>query len=779
MKRLTPEFLILLFIFITTNLFAQQGYIIKGTVQDSNKVKIPEGEILLISKTNNTVIKSELITEGNFILKSIAKGDYTLQVVSLGYDDLFREITLNKDETLDLVLNRSSQYNLDEVVVTGSKKTFITKNGNTKVAIKGSVFETIPNPLDLLQKLPGVLISNDKEAVSVVGRGNALIYIDKQKATINDLNALSVAEIESVEIIKNPSSKYEAEGRALILITRIKNKRDRFETVVTETASLKKRFNNYLGVNPSYKSGNLELRGNINYNQLNPWEGLGNTFELEENQWESAFNANSFTKRRQFIIGAGLYYEINEDDYLSLNVNGKLQKDKDTNTANTFTLDQADPNSVVTLNNNDETRDFVNAYLGYNNKLKSIDANLFAGFQYSSYMQKSESVIRNNFNDTQFDLSQQRNQQFDVKVATGRVDFEKQLIPEINLEAGLLYLSADASTDFNVTDYVTNDNPYSVYLYKENNSAAYTQASGTVKNISYQVGVRAENTDVTGKFSGEDSPAVDRNYTNLFPKAQISFPLDSLNSVSLNYAKSIARPNYSSTSQTSIYTNPYVVFSRNLNLNPTITDEISLGYQRGDKSISLNLFTIKDPVYFGYVYDETDDIINFSSVNYEKELGFNLELTIPVSYKMWSSVNTLSMMYNDIKDVKAVAGNASPYLYYYTNQMLKFSSRYNVMVSALGFTERSSGVFKRNAVFTMNAAANKTFFNRLDVTFSFNDIFRGLKFTEGVNINGINSNAIYTLDGREVSLSVRYVFGKLKDSKYKDKNINENTNRIN
>ena len=101
------------------------------------------------------------------------------------------------------------------------------------------------------------------------------------------------------------------------------------------------------------------------------------------------------------------------------------------------------------------------------------------------------------------------------------------------------------------------------------------------------------------------------------------------------------------------------------------------------------------------------------------------------------------------------------------------------MVSALGFTERSSGVFKRNAVFTMNAAANKTFFNRLDVTFSFNDIFRGLKFTEGVNINGINSNAIYTLDGREVSLSVRYVFGKLKDSKYKDKNINENTNRIN
>ncbi|MEG2101932.1 MAG: hypothetical protein RRY99_10535, partial [Flavobacterium sp.] len=66
----------------------------------------------------------------------------------------------------------------------------------------------------MLAKLPTVLVSSDKESITVVGKGNPLIYIDNQKEGMNDLNALASADIKTIEIIQNPSAKYEEEGRS-------------------------------------------------------------------------------------------------------------------------------------------------------------------------------------------------------------------------------------------------------------------------------------------------------------------------------------------------------------------------------------------------------------------------------------------------------------------------------------------------------------------------------------------------------------------------------------
>src|SRR3954468_4094456 len=126
---------------------------------------------------------------------------------------------------------------LNEVVITQNKKTFTNTNGNIKVDVANSIFNSIPNSVDLLAKLPTVLVSSDKESITVIGKGNPLIYIDNQKVGINDLNALAVADIKTIEIIQNPSSKYEAEGRSVILITRKFSKKDSFKTEISEVAS--------------------------------------------------------------------------------------------------------------------------------------------------------------------------------------------------------------------------------------------------------------------------------------------------------------------------------------------------------------------------------------------------------------------------------------------------------------------------------------------------------------------------------------------------------------
>lgn len=157
---------------------------------------------------------------------------------------------------------------LNEVVISQNKKSFSNQNGNIKLDVANSIYNSMPNTLDLLAKLPAVQISSDREKITIIGKGNPLIYIDNQKVGMNDLNALAVADIKSIEIVKNPSAKYEAEGRAVILIMRKFSKKDSFETSITEVASFKKDNNNYLGLSSNFKKNKIEWKANFNYNKL-------------------------------------------------------------------------------------------------------------------------------------------------------------------------------------------------------------------------------------------------------------------------------------------------------------------------------------------------------------------------------------------------------------------------------------------------------------------------------------------------------------------------------
>lgn len=757
---------------------SQNNFTLKIELIGSGNETIKEGNAYLFDAKTNQIIKTESIVDKQLIFTSLNEGNYTLLITCEEFEEFEQKVFLNKNLTLKIELTKINFTELNEIVVKGNKKTFTNSNGNIKVDIANSIFKAIPNPIDLLSKLPGIQISGDQENISIIGRGNPLIYIDNQRVGINDLNTLSVEDIKTLEIIKNPSSKYEAEGRAVILITRKLSKKDKFETTISEVASVKKRFNNYLGINSNFKKNKTEIKTNFNYNQLNPWESAANNLEIPNDNITSNFIAESYTKRRQFILGGGLYHQINEDDYLSFNLSGKIQKDNDENTTNTFHDQNNVQNKIETLNNNDENRNFLNSFVNYNKKIKPLDINLFTGFQFSNFNQKSNSIIQNNYDNTQFDLTQNRNQKFNVDVFSGRTDLEKTFKNEMKWEVGALYLSAEANTDFEVLDFISNNNENSNYNFKEKNISGYTQLSGKIKKINYSLGLRTENTSIKGKYANDTFLLIDKDYTNFFPKIQLDIPIDSTKTIRFNYAKSISRPNYSSTSQISIYTNPYLVYSRNINLNPTITDEISGTFQYKDKSVKLNFYRSKDPVNFAFSYDSSINLITFNSINYDKESGIDLEFTLPFKHNIWSSTNSFNFILNKIEDKSAVFNESKPYLYYYSNHIFELPKEFNFSITGWGFTERKEGIFKRNSLFIMNLTLSKTLLKNFDCTVSFNDIFRNMNFNEDLTINNIISKGIYYTDTREISLSIRYKFGKIKDSNYQERDIDQNSNRI-
>ena len=667
---------------------------------------------------------------------------------------------------------------LNEVVINQNKKTFTNTNGTIKVDVANSIFSSIPNAVELLAKLPTVQVSVDRESITVIGKGNPLIYIDNQKVGLNDLNTLAVADIKTIEIIQNPSSKYEAEGRSVILITRKFSKKDSFKTEISEVASFKKNYNNYLGFNSSFKKNKLELKANFNYNRLNPWESHSIDYQIPSAEIASKYDVTAETKRKQYVFGGGLFYKINEDDYFSVNVSGKLQSD--TFPINTITDNKNKDviNNVVTYSDNSGRKNFVNSFLNYQKKIKSIDAQVFTGLQYSNFDQTSLSNVQDNFNNTEFELSQNRDQRFKVNVFSGRIDLEKKFKNEMKLEAGGLYSSANSKSDFDIFYYQNNKNEISHYDFSEQNLAGYSQLSGKIKKIDFSVGFRVENTNVDGKFKSDLEPLVDKNYTKFFPKAEFTFPIDSVKSISINYAKSISRPNYSSLSQGATYINPYFLYARNIFLDPTIIDEISTTFQYHDKSVRFSFSKAKNPVYSSFSFDDQNNIMTFKDINYDKSSAFTVDFTLPFTYKFWTTTNSLIFILERIEDHTAQFRTSKPYSYFSSNNEFKLPKEYALVLNFWGLTKQYTGVFETSPRFVVDLAASKTFLKKWKCTLSWNNVFKNNIQSEQFTINNVTSKARYVVDNHEVSIAIRYSFGKIGATEFKEKNIDENENRI-
>ena len=667
---------------------------------------------------------------------------------------------------------------LEEVIIETETKTYTTKNGNIKVDVANSIYQSQPSTIDLLSKLPKIQISTDKESISIIGKGNPLLYIDNQKVSMNDLNTLDVSDIKTIEIINNPSAKYEADGRAVILITRKLNKKEGYQIAVSEYALFKKYYNNYAGINSSFKTKKFEFKANFNYNQVTVWESNANTFSIPDFDINSNYSVTAVTTRPQFFYGGGIFYKINEDDYFSANFNGRTQKDIFDVVTNTYNQDQNEINDINTLNINDESRNFTNGFLNYNHKIKSLDAVLFTGFQYSSFNQQMASAINNDYNNTGMVLYENRNQKFNIDVFSGRIDIEKKFKNEMKLELGALYLNAAADTYFTIENINPPSNVTSDYNYKEQNTAAYSQFSGSYKKLNYTVGLRAENTIVKGKYLTESSLSIDKNYLNLFPKAQMEIVIDSTNTLNVNYAKSITRPNFSSTSQVITYINPYFVWSGNINLDPTITDELSLTYQYKEMSLRISTYKTSNPVYYSASYDDVQNLLTFTTANFEKQNDIAIELTLPFKYKFWSTTNILNIGQTKIEDKSAVVNKAKPSGYLYSNHIFTLPKKLEFSLTGWGYTTQKLGIFERSGLFTIDAAVSKTFFKQLTCSVSWNDIFRKMTFKENFTINNVSSKAVYYTDSRMVSFSLKYTFGKIKDSAFIEKSIDENSGRI-
>lgn len=754
-------------IFICTTAFSQNVFSIKGKLIDKNNKPISIGNVLLLQ--NDSIVKYTYVIDGIFSLEAIPKNYYVLKISSLGYESYQEKIELhNNIETI--ITLKETLTELDEVKVIATKKLIENRNGNIVVNIENTILSKETNAIDLLSKLPSIQVSPNRDVISVLGKGNPLIYVGGQRISIDDFKSLQIDEIKTIEIINNPSVKYEAEGRSVILITRRKSSGKGTKVSLTETASFKTYFNNYFSINLNTKKNNLEFKLDAAYNQIKVWESNSLDYQLIDKNTNSNYLVEAVTTRPQFIFGGGLYYQLNNTDYLSFNSRVRTQKEPFYIDTQTSLNDNGIESNIDSYSDNIGERFFFSSNMNYFNTLTE-KSNLFLGIQYSTFKQNIQNDIKNTYDNPPLETFLNRVQGFRVGNFSARIDYDISFKKDVKLELGANFTNSISKAFNEIEKIATN------YTYSENNIGLYSQLSGTFKKVNYSFGARVENTKVTAGFRENNLLEIERESTFLFPKGSINFSIDSTKTITLTFAKSIKRPKYSTASSTSAFINPILEFRGNINLKPTLTDEVSATFQFNNNSFTARYSYTKDPVHYSLIYDENDAISVMFPSNFKEEYGVAFDLSIPLKYKFWKSNNIISLNFNTINDERAVSLNTSPYFYFYTNHQFNINNTTAVNLNGWGFTNRQEGIFDREKVYVLNASISKKFFNKLDATLSFNDIFNSMEFTDRYKLQNIKAMSLFYTDVNEISLSLKYTFGNIK-SAYKNKNVDTNLNRI-
>ncbi|MCD8165295.1 MAG: outer membrane beta-barrel family protein [Bacteroides sp.] len=466
----------------------------------------------------------------------------------------------------------------------------------------------------------------------------------------------------------------------------------------------------------------------------------------------------------------GGYYQINDNNYISVDMNGRPLYETYPIYTSTYMNDQGKEEYIDTRNKSKDNGLYYSGNINYETKFPGLEATLFWGGQYSLFDKRVKSDIADTYYSLKETTTLGREQNYTVNAYSVKADYEQNFKNKLVWEIGGKVSTSYADTKM---ETVTEEVTLSHYTYNEHLYAGYTQFSGKLPYLSYSVGVRVETSHIRrGKEVAKE------NYTNYFPKASFSIPVTNSISLNLNYSKSVTRPNYSSSSQLEVYINPFYVISGNINLEPSITDEVSLNLQINKLFVGTSYYRKTNPIYFTTEYNDPNNLLSLIYSNYQKEEGTHVKFTLPVTYKFLTSTNTLTGIYNQVKDGAAVKFNTKPYLYYYSNNQFSLPAGYLFTLSGWGMTKRKEGVFQKNSLFIMDMALAKTFFGKLNCSLMVSDIFKGMKFNERFILNSIDSKGVFYADSRAVTLTLKYSFGKDRESNYKNQTIEENLYRM-
>jgi len=543
--------------------------------------------------------------DGDFELL-VNPGNYILQIDYLGYTSVFKNVNAQSSPiNLRNVRMDADGQSLDEVTITTTARLFQTDIDKRTYNVENNVLTQGATASDLLNTLPSIQM-DEEGSISMRGSGNVLIYINGRPTNLsseemeNVLAQFPANSIKEVELITNPSSRYDAQGVGGI-INIILKKDQRMGLNGSLNASVGTRDKYQGGFNINYATGKINLYGSYNYQYRKLFEE-SKSLRISRDTSVSPFLDQDFdtqAKNQSHLLRAGLDYSIT--DAIILGVYGQFNRSSRDRLRiyNQRHLDQnrqQDSLFVRTLTEDQFSRN-VEVGTTFDYALDTLGQWLYASVSFAANKQERTEYFEQRYFDNTFEevpenfLDQIYGRPQDAQLWIAQLDYTRPLSHSARLEAGLKSTFNDHKPsqtfdqlDLNTGMYIQNDTITNRFPFEEQVHAGYVMYRNTLGKFGLQLGARAEFTSTEGLDENTEITYTN-DYLDVFPSGFLTFALSENDEFILNYSRRINRPSWGQ--QAPFYNAQDLLNTRfgNPLLRPEYTDSYELGYNKDWKKV--------------------------------------------------------------------------------------------------------------------------------------------------------------------------------------------------
>lgn len=762
-----------------------QDQTISGTVEDADKLPIAFANVILMTSQDSTIIKGVSTNEkGRFVFDKIKADDYVLKFSFIGFSDLHKQVSITQSVDLGTIVLRESSQELDEVSILIKRPTLkkeadrLVFNIENTALIEGNIF-------DVLKNTPGVLVLDNSIQVK---NSKPTVYINDKKVQLDTAELIQLLEgssannIKAVEVITNPSAKYDASSGTVINIVMSKNLVTGYRGNV---------FADFIqGVFPRYNAGSSHFFKNdhidffanysyaqdkINRDQDDIVNYLDDTNAIDE-IFKGTTNRNTWSKTHNFNFNFD--YTIDANNTLSLSSNILVLpyfKYKINNKTQVYNGNQ-DLDYMFNANNfSDDEKYNLGFDLDYIHRFKRAGEKLAINAHFTTFNYNRNQNVKSNYFDADesfLDATAFRTDNHqDTHIYTAKADYTLPLGESATLELGAK--GSHIKNVSNITQFdqmggneVIDPNNTDAFDYDETIAAGYVSFSKDWDKLSLVSGLRAEHT-ATESTSVLDETVKSKNYLEWFPTASLSYALSDKTSVYTNYKRSIQRPNYQNLNPFQFYLNDFVIVTGSPELLPVIVDHAVLGTSLAQGTFTLEAYykTYTNHIYELPYQDNVENMLIYTPINLNKieEFGFDFITYfyvldnwsiyfvtsfyntknesefegIKIERDQWSNYSVLS---NDFTFLKDRSLNLNFNLTYMSKSISGFREIQDILMSELTV---SKSILKSKGSISLVVA----------------DLFNTQNFDISSRYLNQNSATFYDQDTRYIKLGFRYKFG--------------------
>ncbi|MDR2882447.1 MAG: TonB-dependent receptor family protein [Alistipes sp.] len=758
-----------------------QHTITGSVVRNADGEKIPYATVALLKADSVIVTGSVTNAEGNFTMESVQSGSYIILVTYVGYQEISRNVTIPAQYQLGEFRLNETENRITDVVVVGRRPFVEQQTDRYVVNVGNNILTAGRNAVDVLANTPGVMVSDG--SISVMGK-EVEVYVDGRPSRLSGeqlialLSSIQGDNVARVEIITNPSSRYDAVGIGGIIDIRTKKGLQYgFNASLDAGFRQGRRDTENAGITLNYGRKNFNLFGNYSISRTNSWAELNQINSTQANGVSHLFDQNTVKESSAARVNqsyrVGMDYYLNEKNILGFLYNGYRAGNELSVTDGTTTLSPAlegvVSSAIHSESTNDNHGDQLN--LNYQSTFDKPGQRLNIDLDYGKFVSGPWQMSEVDYFDIEGLPLEDRSERLrhanpqQIEVWAAKVDYAQPLWENARMEFG-------GKTGRSITDNNLLFEEYGVdaweidpdrtnrFVYREAVHSGYLTFNQGFGKVNLQAGLRGEYTDSEGeqRTTGEINR---RYYFDLFPTLYLNYRLSDKHQFGVSYGRRIMRPNYGQLNPFEVKLDAYSFEAGNPDLKPSYIDNVSFSYTLG-QSIMLRLS-----------YDHTKDMISIMPVQQQGRYGMvranfgeRESVTAMVNYrvspaKFWNINMAVIGLYSHNKSRESYGeiDNESVATQAQIANNFRISQTLSAELTGLYQSKIQDAYMELEPMGNVSLGVRKTFFdNKFSVSIAANDLFYTSK-QNIASVNGLEYRMNIRRDTRYVNFSVRYNFG--------------------